>query len=109
MQVKFEDGAARARNRLAARLARLGTRTDDPSSCASPPRRPPPRPRDTRDTRDTSGYSVLERRAPIDPADDGFFLAIFLMVAVFTVAVGYTLLRHEHIAELTGLENLRPK
>jgi hypothetical protein len=31
------------------------------------------------------------------------------MVAVFTVAVGYTLLRHEHIAELTGLENLRPK
>ena len=102
MQIKFEDGAVRARNRLAGRLARTDTRRPPlPTPSAQRPR--------FRKKKPTSSYSILDRRAPIDPADDGFLLAIFLMVVVFTLAVGYTLLRHEHIAELTGLENLRPK
>ena len=99
MQIKFEEGAARARNRLASRLGKpAGAPRPAPSSLRPPPSR-----------RSTNGYSVLERRAPIDPTDDGFFLAIFVMVVVFTLTVGYTLMRHEHVAELTGLENLRPK
>ena len=98
MQIKFEEGVARARNRLA---SRLGKRAGAPASR--------PAPSAARAPRNAAGYSVLERRAPIDPTDDGFFLALFVMVVVFTLSVGYTLLRHEHVAEITGLENLRPK
>ena len=98
MLVNFADRSEAARQRLASRLGKS----------VGPLRDPHELPKKVK-TKSNDGYSVLERRAPIDPADDGFFLAIFLLVVVFTLMVGYTLLRHEVIAELTGLENLRPK
>lgn len=112
MQINFEKDATSAKYRLASRLGKRGAHSsvDNPnSSAAEVVSAREKRARRRKQKAKAGGYSVLERRAPIDPADDGFFLAILLMVVVFTLAVGYTMLRHEKVAQLTGLENLRPK
>ena len=57
-----------------------------------------------RTIRGSANDSVLQRRETPDPQSDGFFLAVFLFVFVFTIYVGIALLLPEHVARRTGLK-----